>query len=155
MSNGKAIAYDAKHQIFEHPKTVRIAQLTGCKNFSRAVIQAVNTVAATDWGITLNVLEAIPDYLTDIGIRAHQIGITAEPPITSSTANTYPCWLAATSETPHRMTLFLKFNAVSSGIHDHHVQAEVFKEKWNAIKDQPLPWYVQLDATRLMLMVDG
>ncbi len=155
MSNGKAIAYDAKHQIFEHPKTVRIAQLTGCKNFSRAVIQAVNSVAATDWGIALNVLEAIPDDLTDIGIRAHQIGITTEPPIDSDSANTYPCWLAATSETPHRMTLFLKFNAVSSGIHDYHVQAEVFKEKWNAIKDQPLPWYVQLDATRLMLMVAG
>ncbi len=155
MSNGKAIAYDAKHQIFEHPKTVRIAQLTGCKNFSRAVIQAVNSVAATDWGITLKVLEAMPDDLTDIGIRAHQIGITTKPPIASNTANTYPCWLAATSETPHRMTLFLKFKAVSSGIHDYHVQAEVFKEKWNAIKDQPFPWYAQLDATRLMLTVDG
>jgi len=150
MSGGKAIAYDAKHQIFEHPQTVRIAQLTGCKNFSGAVVQGSNSVEATDWGITLQVLEAIPDHLTDIGIRAHQISITTDP----YSDNTYPCWLAATSETPHRMTLFLKFNAAPLGAQDYHVQAEVFKEKWNAIKDQPLPWYARLDAARLMLMVD-
>ena len=52
------------------------------------------------------------------------------------------------------MTLFLKFNAAPLGAQDYHVQAEVFKEKWNAIKDQPLPWYARLDAARLMLMVD-
>lgn len=156
MSAGKAIAYDSKHHIFEHPKTVRIAQLTGCKNFSRAIFsrataQGSGVVEATDWGITLQVLEAIPDRLTDIGIRAHHISITINP----NTDNTYPCWLAATSETPHRMTLFLKFNAASTGSQDYHVQAEVFKEKWHTIKDQPFPWFMRLDADRLMLMVDG
>jgi ABC-type sulfate/molybdate transport systems ATPase subunit len=69
MSGGKAIAYDSKHQIFEHPKTIRIAQLTGCKNFSRAVVEGASLVAATDWGITLQVLEAIPEELTDVGGR--------------------------------------------------------------------------------------
>jgi molybdate ABC transporter permease protein len=155
MSGGKAIAYDSKHHIFEYPKTVCIAQLTGCKNFSRAIFSCskvhAGAVEATDWGITLKVLEAIPDRLTDIGIRAHQISITTHP----NDDNTYSCWLAATSETPHRMTLFLKFNAASTGSQDYHVQAEVFKEKWHTIKDQPFPWYVRLDADRLMLMVDG
>lgn len=150
MSGGRAIAYDSKHQIFEHPKTVRVAQLTGCKNFSCAVVQEANSVAAIDWGITLQVLEAIPDRLTDIGIRAHQIHITTNP----HHDNTYPCWLAATSETPHRMTLFLKFNAPPTSPQDYHVQAEVFKEKWHTIKDQPFPWFVQLDVDRLMLMAN-
>ncbi|PSB23793.1 molybdate ABC transporter permease subunit [Stenomitos frigidus] len=150
MSGGSAIAYGSKHQIFEHPKTVRVAQLTGCKNFSRVVVQGSGFVEATDWGITLQVLEAIPDRLTDIGIRAHQISIMPAP----DSDNTYPCWLAATSETPHRMTLFLKFNTAPTDAQDYHVQAEVFKEKWHAIKDQPFPWAVQLDPARLILMVD-
>ena len=158
MSGGRAIAHSSKHQIFEHPQTVRVAQLTGCKNFSRAVLaepcgtitQSLNTVTATDWGITLQVLEAVPDRLTDIGIRAHQLSITNHP----HGDNTYPCWLATTSETPHRMTLFLKFNGVPADSHDYHVQAEVFKEPWQTIKDQPFPWYVRLDPARLMLMVD-
>lgn len=150
MSAGKAIAYDAKHRIFEHPRTVRVAQLTGCKNFSRVVVQGASLVRAIDWGIDLAVLEAIPDSLTDIGIRAHQIRIVPN----SDLDNTYPCWLAATSETPHRMTLFLKFNAVPINLQDYHVQAEIFKDKWNEIKDQPFPWRVRLDPERLILMVD-
>jgi ABC-type sulfate/molybdate transport systems ATPase subunit len=151
MSGGKAIAYDSKHQIFEHPETVRIAQLTGCKNFSRAVVRGSNLVEAADWGIHLQVLDAIPDRLTEIGIRAHQISLAPH----SEGDNTYPCWLTATSETPHRMTLLLKFNTAPLDAQDYHVQAEVFKEKWHAIKDQPLPWSVQLDPARLILMVEG
>jgi molybdate transport system permease protein len=150
MSGGKTIAHASKHQIFEHPQTVRVAQLTGCKNFSRAVAQGANSIAAIDWGITLQVLEAIPPRLTDVGIRAHQMSFGSD----LHGDNTYPCWLAATSETPHRMTLFLKFNGVPLDAQDYHVQAEVFKEKWHEIKDQPFPWAVRLDPARLMLMGD-
>jgi molybdate ABC transporter permease protein len=155
MSAGKAIAHASKHQIFEHPHTVRVAQLTGCKNFSRAIAQGTNRVLAKDWGITLQVLEAIPTGLTDIGIRAHQIRMTPEQVRDRRlSANTFPCWVAATSETPHRITLFLKFNAAPVDAQDYHVQAEVFKERWHAMKDRPFPWTVQLDPARLMLMVD-
>ncbi|NEQ22259.1 MAG: sulfate/molybdate ABC transporter ATP-binding protein, partial [Microcoleus sp. SIO2G3] len=151
MSGGKAIAFDTKHHIFEHPRTIRVAQLTGCKNFSRAVGVGANLVEAIDWGITLQVVEAIPDHLADIGIRAHQINVM--PNADSTQNNTFPCWLASTSETPHRMTLFLKFNCAPTSLQDYHVQAETFKEKWQAIKEQPFPWYVQFDPLRLILMV--
>jgi molybdate transport system permease protein len=150
MSGGQPIAHDLKHHIFERPQTVRVAQLTGCKNFSRAVVQEANLVRAIDWGLTLQLLEAIPTQLTDVGIRAHQIKLTTAP----DGNNTFPCWLAATSETPHRMTLFLKFNEAPIDAHDYHVQAEIFKEKWHSLKDRSLPWYARLDATCLMLMVD-
>jgi molybdate transport system permease protein len=52
------------------------------------------------------------------------------------------------------MTLFLKFNTAPADSRDYHVQAEVFKEKWHDIKDQPFPWSVQLDPARLILMMD-
>lgn len=157
MSGGKPIAHDVKHQIFERPQTVRVAQLTGCKNFSRAVAQGPNLIRAIDWEITLTVLEAVPACFThvgnvgnvgDVGIRAHQITITPD----AQGENIFPCWLAATSETPHRMTLFLKFNSAPTNLQDYHVQAEIFKDKWNTIKEQPFPWYVQLDPARLILM---
>ncbi|GAC1460677.1 MAG: sulfate/molybdate ABC transporter ATP-binding protein [Chamaesiphon sp.] len=148
MSGGKAIACDSKHQIFEHPKTVRVAQITGCKNFSRALIKSSNQVEAIDWGVMLQVVEAIPENLSHVGIRAHQICIIQ----VSERANTYPCWLTTTSETPHRITLFLKFNSAPTSSQDYHVQAEIFKDKWNTIKDQSFPWYVRLDPLRLILM---
>ena len=152
MSSGKPIAFDSKHRIFEHPRTIRVAQLTGCKNFSRAIVVGANSVEAINWGIKLQVVEAIPEHLADVGIRAHQISVM--PNSDSNQNNTYPCWLTSTSETPHRMTLFLKFNSAPQDLQDYHVQAEIFKEKWQDIKDQPFPWNVRLDPLRLILMVN-
>ncbi len=152
MSGGKPIAFDSKHHIFEHPRTVRVAQLTGCKNFSRAVAIGSDCVKAIDWDVSLEVTEPMPDRLADIGIRAHQLSVMSEPD--PNLNNTFPCWLASTSETPHRMTLFLKFNAEPTGLQDYHVQAEIFKQKWRMLKDQPFPWYVRFDPISLILMVE-
>lgn len=150
MSGGRAIAFDTKQHIFERPRTVRVAQLTGCKNFSRATAINSKVIEATDWGVTLQVMEAIPEGLTDVGIRAHQIRFVSPPNVAQP--NVFPCWLASTSETPHRITLFLKLNGEPDTPQDFHLQAEIFKERWQSLKDLPFPWYMQLDPLRLMLM---
>jgi molybdate transport system permease protein len=148
LEKGKAVHYGTKHEIFERPATVGVAQLTGCKNFSSAVAVTSGQMEAIDWGCTLRVIEPISDALSNVGIRAHQIILTND----LSHENTFPCWLARTSETPHRMTLFLKLHHPSTSHSDYHLQAEVFKEKWATLKDQPMPWYVRLDPLRLILM---
>jgi molybdate transport system permease protein len=154
MSAGQMIALDDKHQIFEHPRTVSVAQLTGCKNFSHAQPITATTLVATDWGVTLEVSETIPEHLfhvdIQVGIRAHQLKL--KPNANFELSNHFPCWVAANSETPHRMTVFLKLNLPPNDGQDYHIQVEILKEKWHAIRDFPLPWYVQLDPKRLMLM---
>jgi len=148
MERGKAIAYSSKQNIFERPNTVSVAQLTGCKNFSRVVVKASQQVEAIDWGCTLRVIEPVSELLSHVGIRAHQLIFTNEP----NQENTFPCWVARTSETPHRMTLYLKLNVSPTSPQDYHLQAEVFKEKWAILKDQSFPWYIRLDPLRLILM---
>jgi molybdate ABC transporter permease protein len=146
LEDGRSIAYGCKQALFEHPHTTSVAQLTGCKNLSRAVAQGDQAIEAIDWGIKLQA-ESISS-LSYVGIRAHQLTFTQE----TSQPNTFPCWLATTSETPHRMTLYLKLNAAPTDPQDYDLQAEVFKEKWVALKDQPFPWQVRLDPLRLILM---
>ena len=148
LERGKAIAYNSKQNIFERPTSVRVAKLTGCKNFSRAKIIANQEVEASDWGVNLQVIESIPASLSYIGIRAHQITFTTD----DLEQNTFPCWLATTIETPHRMTLYLKLNSAPTNLQNYHLQAEVFKEKWQIIKEQPFPWYVALEPIRLILL---
>lgn len=148
MDRGQAVHYGSKYEIFEHPATVSVAQLTGCKNFSEARAFTPELIEAVDWGCRLRVIEPIPDELSSVGIRAHHITFKGD----SSQENTFPCWLVRTVETPHRMTLFLKLHSSSTGNQDYHLQAEVFKEKWTTLKDQPFPWYVHLDSMRLILM---
>jgi molybdate ABC transporter permease protein len=152
LDQGQAIAQGAKQAIFDRPATYTVAQLTGCKNFSRAVALSSTQIEAIDWGIRLQIAEPIPRALAYVGIRAHQV-IFIEPSASDRPdPNLFPCWLAKTSETPHRMTVFLKFNSAPTQIQDYHLQAEVFKETWLTLKDYPHPWYVKLDPLRLILM---
>lgn len=71
------------------------------------------------------------------------------------TPNTFACWLTTLSETPHRVTLYLKLNQPPTHSQDYHLQAEVFKEKWAVLQTLPLPWSVMLDPARLMLLSDA
>lgn len=151
IDRGKAIASDSKQNIFEHPGTFRAAQITGCKNFSRAVAQTSQEIEAIDWDCSLKLIEPIPEPLAYVGIRAHQI-IFSKDTNSEKTENTFPCWLAHTSETQHRMTLYLKLNSPPNSPQDYHLQAEVFKEKWAILKDRPFPWQVHLHPVRLILM---
>ncbi|MDJ0554900.1 MAG: molybdate ABC transporter permease subunit [Microcoleaceae cyanobacterium MO_207.B10] len=148
VDDGISLSHGLKHDIFEHPTTVRVAQLTGCKNFSPAVAIYPHKIEAVEWGCTLDVIEPIPESLSHVGIRAHQITFTED----ANEPNSFPCWLAATSETQHRVTLYLKLNQPTTNAFDYHLQAEVFKEKWNEIKDRPFPWQVCLEPLRLLLL---
>ncbi|KAM3095641.1 molybdate ABC transporter permease subunit [Phormidesmis sp. 146-12] len=148
LKEGHALTVGSKYHIFERPEMLGVAQLTGCKNISLTQVIAEQVVLAADWGIALRVIEPFPDRLAYVGIRAHQIRFVDR----LDQENTFRCWLVSTSETPHRMTVFLKFNPEPTHLQDYHIQAEVFKEKWEILKQKPLPWLVQLDPLRLILL---
>ncbi len=148
LADGKTVAYAPKENIFEQPRTLRVAQLTGCKNVSLAQAASPQMVEARDWSCTLRVIEPLPETLAYVGIRAHQLTF----PNDLNLENTFPCWLVQTSETPHRMTLYLKLHNPPANPQDYHLQAEVFKEKWVVLKDRPRPWHIRLDPLQLILM---
>jgi molybdate ABC transporter permease protein len=155
LEQGKIIALGQKQDIFERPQTVSVARLTGCKNFSCAVATGEDKITAIDWGCNLQTAESVPDRLSHVGIRAHQVMFSPEADARASKplpANTFDCWLAATSETPHRMTLYLKLHTPPTHPNDYHLQAEVFKERWTALKDRPFPWQIYFDPLRLMIL---
>lgn len=147
FSNGKVIACGDKQAIFRDPGTLAVGQLTGCKNFSKIRAIAPQYIKALDWNCTLHTIEPIRDRAAYVGIRAHHLFF----PTNSEQPNTFPCWLVWKSETPHRLSLYLKLNSPPTHGEDYHLQAEVFREKWSNLKDRPLPWQIQLDPLRLFL----
>ena len=150
LDQGQAIAQGTKHSIFERPSSFRVAQLTGCKNFSQAIVQREGHIHASDWDCVLEVTQE--DFNTAVqyvGIRAHQISVGT---IAVSQSNSFPCWVVRASETPHRVTLFLKLHTPPDQSGYYHLQAEMFKEKWLTLKSIPMPWIVSLHPSRLILM---
>ena len=68
------------------------------------------------------------------------------------------------AETPFRVTLDLQIISGNGGggntgasfaSHaDFQLQAEVFKQEWDAFRNLPQPWEVELAADRLFLLAD-
>jgi len=156
LSRGRIAACGAKEEIFQRPPSLEVARLTGCKNFSKVKAISADSeeaiVEATGWGCQLRVAHRI-ERAAHVGIRAHHIDFEEAAIPGASTENTFPCWLARSSETPFRTTLFLKLHEPPVGSSsEFHLQAEVFKEKWERFRDQPVPWHVRLPPASLFLM---
>jgi len=151
LSRGRMAAYGSKEGIFRHPPSREVGQLTGCKNFSRARMNADGTVEALDWGCRLRVDQAISKPPAYVGIRAHHIDFLEARTGDDAPENVFPCWLVRASETPFRETLYLRLRPHGEeGAYD--LQAEVFKEKWERFRDVPCPWHVRLSPESLFLM---
>lgn len=150
VDKGKIAALAPKENILERPSSYAVALLTGCKNFSRIKASGTDAVEALDWGCKLQVIEPVSETLTYVSIRAHHLSVSEK----KEGENSFPCWVVQTSETPFRMTVYLKLHAAGNHLQDYHLQAELFKEKWEKIKDKPFPWYVKLEPVRLILMAE-
>jgi len=154
LSRGRVAALGAKEEIFRHPPSMEVARLTGCKNFSRARAVSENVVEALDWGCRLRVSQKLPKSPAYIGIRAHHIDFVESGG--GAQENVVPCRLVRSSETPFRITLYVRIERPREGSGeqgaDADLQAEVFKEKWERFRERPLPWHVRLSPDALFLM---
>lgn len=148
LDRGRVIGSGHKEHIFQQPPNFKVAQLTECKNFSRLNIINKQCLEAVDWDVTLKVDHLPNQPITYVGIRAHHLKFVTD----QEAINTFPCWLVKISETPHRVTLYLKLDGPGENEFDYQLQGEVFKEVWHQIRNLPAPWYVHLDPSKLILM---
>lgn len=71
LDKGKIIAKGDTYEIFENPRKVQVARLTGCKNISKIEVIDDYHLKSIDWNIEFEVSEKISSNITHIGIRAH------------------------------------------------------------------------------------
>ncbi|MGH9398676.1 MAG: sulfate/molybdate ABC transporter ATP-binding protein [Terriglobia bacterium] len=145
ISNGQEIALGPKESIFRHPPNYSTAQVTGCKNFSRARSALPERVEALDWGCRLRICPS-PAFEW-VAIRAHHITLATN----GEAENTVPCRLARAIEGPFRMTLYLEVLLPNTPAAHHHLQAEITKETWDGLKNHAFPWYARLAPDKLMV----
>lgn len=144
ISNGQETALGPKEAIFRHPPNYSTAQVTGCKNFSRARSAPAGGIDALDWGCRLNL--SPPSSFEWIAIRAHHIGFA----LNGQEGDSVPCRLVRGIEGPFRMTLYLEILLPAAPAAHHHLQAEITKDKWETLKHEPFPWYAHLAPDKLM-----
>lgn len=146
LKSGEVEAAGQKEEIFQYPCTIATAQLTGCKNFSKAKYLSDNQLYAVDWGIKLSVENALRESLEYVGIRAHYIKTVSENDI----ENVFDCWPSFISEAPFRVMIYLTIGKEGINSEDYHLQWDISKEKWLELKEQPLPWKICLNPDKLV-----
>ena len=88
LDEGKIIAKGDTYDIFENPKKVQVARLTGCKNISKIEIIDEYHVKSLEWGEIFEVSEKISPNITHIGIRAHNFSAAEKDDVNAfSTVN--------------------------------------------------------------------
>lgn len=154
LSRGQIAAYGDREEVFARPPSTEVARLTGCKNFSRARASSENAVEAIDWGCQLRISQPISKNVEHVGVRAHHIDFVEASERKRTEQNIFPCWLVRSSETPFRITLYLRLGKPPDESGSHDLQAEVFKEKWDRFREKPQPWHVELPPESLFVMAE-
>jgi len=152
LSRGRVAAFGSRDEIFRRPPSLEVARLTGCKNFSRVKRISEDAIEAVDWGCELRIAQTLSRPATRVGIRAHHIDFAGLAGGAHAKENTFSCWLVRSSESPFRITLYLRLHKPPDGSGGYDLQAEVFKEKWERFRSEPMPWHVKLSPDSLFLM---
>jgi molybdate transport system permease protein len=148
LDGGQVIASGPRQDLFDRPRSVVAARLTGCKNIVAARRVGVDRIAVDAWQCELRTDLPVPDGLTHVGVRSHQIAFESEV----AGENTFPGWLVGTSEAPHEMTLYLRLQAPAQAGEPAHLQVDLPKDAWRALMERPQPWPVRLAPSRLLLL---
>ncbi|MGA8034576.1 MAG: sulfate/molybdate ABC transporter ATP-binding protein [Candidatus Acidiferrales bacterium] len=153
LARGRIVAYGPKQEILRQPPNTEVARLTGCKNISRVQAEPDGSITAIDWGVRLQLNDMAAASARFVGIRAHHICFAKSPETSPNLGgNVIPCWLAHTSETPFRMTVFLRTHELEHFSGEIELQAELTKEEWDRVRGLEQPWQVGLSVDHLFLM---
>jgi molybdate transport system permease protein len=148
LAGGKVAASGGRHELFESPRTVEAARVTGCKNLAALRPLPDGRIEVPAWGCALRVARPIPAAPAYAGIRAHHIAF----PKQSGVENSYPCWLVETVESPFEMTIYLRLNSPGAM---PHLEAEIPIDAWPALAARPQPWIAHLPPERLLLVSEA
>lgn len=120
-SGGQADDKLNKKDLFENPKSLVEAKITGCKNISKAKKISDNKILALDWGYEYTLDKNIDDNINYVGVRNHNISITNE-----HSSNSHYFRIYSIVENPFNYIIYLKNIELNNG---SGVEIEVSKDK--------------------------
>lgn len=147
LAHGRVAASGTAREIFERPGTVAVARLTGCKNLAPLRVVGPGRIQVDEWNCRLRAAGPLIG-MTHVGIRAHDVRFVNEP----EGQNTFPCWPAGSIDSPFETTVYLHVGAPPEAGQRPHLEAELPRDAWSALRDRPQPWHVHLEPERLLLV---
>jgi molybdate transport system ATP-binding protein len=147
LYNGKFDTICSKHELFELPRTVAVAQLIGCKNLSRIQRCGKHRVFAVDWGVELETDRAVPETAGYIGFFGHFIRLAK-----AQDKNKIDCRVLRVIEDNFSTIAILRPEG-ASGIEKYtKILWEMDKIDWQELKDSSCTVTITLETGHIMLL---
>ncbi|MCQ2969630.1 MAG: ATP-binding cassette domain-containing protein [Clostridium sp.] len=112
FNKGIALNKRDKNDLFNFPKSLTEAKLTGCNNISKVKKISDIKVYAIDWGCEVILNHKVPNNISYIGIRSHNILITDN----NYSENVFTFKVCDILENPFDFTISLNSSTLNSNI---------------------------------------
>lgn len=146
MSNGKIEVTSEKRELFDNPKTLAAAKLTGCKNISKAKKLSDHSVYAEEWNITLNTQQIVPEEIKYVGIRAHSFYAYDK----TEKLNTFKFLIEREIEDTFSNIILFKF--INNDNTKSLVRWDVSKEAYKDMKENDKLKFIKVEGKDILLM---
>lgn len=159
MDKGRVRHMDSTRGLFDNPKYVQAARLTGCKNISEIKRLNAHEVYAGAWGLRLVTAAPVTEDISHIGIRAHHFRpVTSDQTVCKNggggvgfdgTQNIFKVVHEDTDESPFEIHYFMRNAAAPDS---EAVWWKVPKFSVNETKVRPMPEYLSVRPEDIMLL---
>ena len=144
VDGGRILVTDETKRLFENPRMLKAAKLTGCKNFSAVQRLGEHEIYATDWKMKLHTAEKVAEDITHVGIRGHWIR-PEEKPGENCLEVQVDEYIETTFE--HQYMIRKKDEEAAAGLWWMHPKNSFMEDP-----DMGLPKYLYLPPEHLMLL---
>lgn len=152
MDQGRLLAHGPNHQVFDQPRELEVARLSGCKNFSRVRQLSPNRLWAIDWHLEIHRQQAVDAEIDHVGVRANHFKLLAASPNHQlPDRNQWLCQVVKVSEGPFQVSAYVVPSG-QSGSTMLPIQVEVRRPEWQQLCQQPQPWTLTMPSEQLLLL---
>lgn len=142
MENGKIVCSGPTREIFQNPRKVAAARLTGCKNIVPVERKDRHSFSIPNWKTDIYVDGYVPDNVKYIGYRAHGfIPVWGE-----RGKNCIPLRLSSRADLPFEKKFFLESET------DEEICWFVQQDMWDELEEKGMPNFLQINEDKLLYL---
>ena len=142
MDEGKVVEIGKTQDLFKHPRHMRTAVLSGCKNVSAVEVIDAHHIRVIDWDLTLYSQQEVSDRIAYVGLRAHDF---------------IPRW----KDKPEKNAVVFDLRTIAKLPFETHYYVNcaqsqlcwfIQREDENRMKELGMPDYLEFPADKLLLL---
>lgn len=131
IERGRTVLSGKTKELFNKPRHVSAARLTGCKNISKCNVLSSHHIYAVDWDFIFETKNTVPDNINYIGIREHSFQMAD----TADGKNTIICKTNKVVEEVFEYTVIFENMNKKTNNENSEILFKVSKEEWNNRKN--------------------